>query len=129
MRITAFTALVVILAGFLLAAEPQQQPPSQTNQVGEFMRAKLRTVGAEVLEHGDAWDDARAHAVARGREAAAREPHLDRGAPADRPTRHAPFRAAVAVSGRIEATPMPRAAAPRLLDNDRARRHYCAHDG
>jgi len=29
----------------------------------EFMRAKIRAVGAEVLEHGDAWDDAHAHAV------------------------------------------------------------------
>ena len=40
MRTTLFTALVAILTGLLLAAEPQQ-PPSQTNQVGEFMRAKL----------------------------------------------------------------------------------------
>ena len=29
----------------------------------EFMRAKIRAVGAEVREHGDAWDDAHAHAV------------------------------------------------------------------
>jgi len=40
MRITVFTALAVVLAGVLLAAAPQQ-PPSETNQVGEFMRAKL----------------------------------------------------------------------------------------
>jgi L-serine/L-threonine ammonia-lyase len=28
----------------------------------EFMRAKIRAVGAEVLEHGASWDDAHAHA-------------------------------------------------------------------
>lgn len=28
----------------------------------EFMRAKIRAVGTEVLEHGDSWDDAHAHA-------------------------------------------------------------------
>jgi L-serine/L-threonine ammonia-lyase len=33
--------------------------PSTTS---EFMRAKIRAVGAEVLEHGDSWDDAHAHA-------------------------------------------------------------------
>jgi L-serine/L-threonine ammonia-lyase len=28
----------------------------------EFMRARIRAVGGEVLEHGDSWDDAHAHA-------------------------------------------------------------------
>ena len=41
MRTNLYTALALALAGFLLAAEPQQQPPAETNQVGEFMRAKL----------------------------------------------------------------------------------------
>lgn len=29
----------------------------------EFMRSKIRSVGAEVLEHGASWDDAHAHAL------------------------------------------------------------------
>ncbi len=40
MRFTLIAALLVILVGFLPAAEPPQQPPA-TNQVDEFMRAKL----------------------------------------------------------------------------------------
>jgi L-serine/L-threonine ammonia-lyase len=32
------------------------------NTTSEFMRAKIRALGAEVLEHGDSWDDAHAHA-------------------------------------------------------------------
>jgi hypothetical protein len=41
MKTILYTALALTLAGFLLAAEPQQQPAAETNQVGEFMRAKL----------------------------------------------------------------------------------------
>jgi L-serine/L-threonine ammonia-lyase len=34
----------------------------------EFMRAKIRALGAEVREHGDSWDDAHAHASGRAEE-------------------------------------------------------------
>ena len=54
-------------AGYAVAYAGQQMKVPVTVVVprttSEFMRAKIRAVGAEVLEHGDAWDDAHKKAI------------------------------------------------------------------